>query len=224
MVGKMYLERKGNISWYRGCDFNCNYCAFNKSLRYQKCQDCKDFVPHAHMGVLNRVPPKTKEGEFLTMGLTGDISFASNIEIAAAISYCEKWSDRTFMVQTKDPGLYKRHKFPENVILNVTIETDVNLGVSRAPSVENRLNVMESGTIQRLLNKKYVTIEPIMGFSVHFIDRLIMINPDVVYIGYDSGQHGIIEPSLKTTRSLIDELRSFVEVRTKLIRKAHWEL
>ena len=220
----MYLERKGNISWFRGCGFNCKYCAFNKTLRYRKCQACKDFTPHAHLEVLDRAPPKTRKGEFLTMGLTGDISFASSIELAAAISYCKRWNDRTFMVQTKDPGIYKVHEFPENVILNVTIETDVDFNISQAPTVDQRLNVMESGTVQRLPNRKYITIEPIMGFSVDFVNRLKMINPDVVYIGYDSEQHKIIEPSLEATKKLVDQLRSFVEVRTKLLRKAHWEL
>lgn len=219
----MYPERKGNVAWFRGCDFDCEYCGFKRTLRFQKCTKCQNFEPHAHLEVLDKKPPKTKEGEFLTMGLTGDICFASVYEMTAAIAYCEKWSDRTFLFQTKNPRVFLAHKFPENVILDVTIESDINHPVSLAPDVLQRHRVMASDRIQRLHNKVWVTVEPIMGFTQEFVNLLKEIRPVVVYVGYDSKNHNLMEPSLDRTKELITQIERFAEVRTKLLRKAHWE-
>ena len=219
----MYPERKGNIAWYRGCDFDCEYCGFGRTLRFQKCTKCQNFEPHAHLEVLKKRPPVTREGEFLTMGLTGDICFASKEEMEAAIAYCEKWSDRTFLFQTKNPRVYLQHKFPDNVILDVTIESDIHHPVSYAPSVRLRYDLMVSGPIQRLNNRIWITVEPIMGFTNDFVNWLEQIHPKVVYLGYDSKNHNLTEPSLERTKELIMQIGKFAEVRTKLLRKAHWE-
>ena len=219
----MYPERKGNISWFRGCNYDCTYCAFGNTLRFQKCDACKAFDPHAHLEVLDRTPPVTKDGEFLTMGLTGDISFASDIEMKAAIAYCTKWNDRTFLVQTKAPHLFISYNFPENVIFDCTIESDVHHRVSSAPTVRYRQEIMASGPIQRQKNKKWITVEPIMGFTEGFADFLKEIHPEVVYVGYDSKNHHLREPSLQETESFIEQVSEFAEVRTKLMRKAYWE-
>ena len=219
----MYTERIGNISWYRGCAHDCTYCGFRNTLRFQKCEDCRSFKPHAHLEVLDRRPPVTKEGEFLTMGLTGDICFASDEEMAAAIAYCEKWSDRTFLVQTKNPKVFLIHKFPENVVLDTTIESDIHHMITSAPSIHERRGVMVSDAIQRLNNRIWITVEPIMGFTNLFAEWLEEIHPEVVYIGYDSKNHHLREPSLAQTKELIKQVKRFAEVRTKLLRKAHWE-
>ena len=219
----MYPERKGNISWFRGCSYGCTYCAFSNMLRRSKCTHCQAFEPHAHLEVLDRTPPKTKEGEFLTMGLSGDISFASDIEMKAAVAYCEKWSDRTFLIQTKAPHLFITYNFPENVIFDCTMESDLTYRYSKAPKIKYRHKIMTSGPVQRQRNRIWITIEPIMGFSEGFADWLEEIHPEVVYIGYDSKRHGLIEPSLDQTMKLIEQVKKFAEVRTKLLRKAHWE-
>ena len=219
----MYPERKGNISWFRGCNFDCTYCAFGRMLKLSKCPHCQAFAPHAHLEVLDRTPPKTGEGEFLTMGLSGDISFATDIEMKAAVAYCEKWSDRTFLVQTKAPHLFVTYNFPENVILDCTIESDLTYPYSKAPGVKDRHKIMTSGPVQRQRNRIWITVEPIMGFSKGFADFLEKIHPEVVYVGYDSKNNGLIEPSLDQTMQLIEQVKKFAEVRPKLLRKAHWE-
>ena len=219
----MYPERKGNISWFRGCNYDCTYCAFGNMLRRSMCTSCQAFDPHAHLEVLDRTPPKTGEGEFLTMGLSGDISFASDIEMKAAVAYCTKWNDRTFLIQTKAPHLFITYNFPENVILDCTIESDVHHRVSSAPTVRYRQEIMASGPVQRQKNPKWITVEPIMGFTEGFADFLEEIHPEVVYVGYDSKNHHLREPSLEETMQLIEQVKKFAEVRPKLLRKAYWE-
>jgi hypothetical protein len=141
----------------------------------------------------------------------------------AAIAYWEKWSDRTFLFQTKNPRVFLQHKFPENVILDVTIESDRHYPVTFAPAVQLRHDIMTSGPFQRLNNRIWITVEPIMGFSDFFASRLKEIHPEVVYLGYDSKNHNLTEPSLEQTKELITQIERFAEVRTKLLRKAHWE-
>lgn len=219
----MYPERKGNVSWFRGCGYDCTYCAFSNSLRRSKCTHCQVFKPHAHREVLDRTPPKTKEGEFLTMGLSGDISFATHFEMMVMIAYCTKWSDRTFLVQTKAPHLFITYNFPENVILDCTIESDVHHRISSAPTVRYRQEIMASGPVKRQKNPKWITVEPIMGFTEGFADFLKEIHPDVVYVGYDSKNNHLREPTLEETMAFIEQVKTFAEVRTKLLRKAYWE-
>jgi len=192
-------------------------------LKLSKCTQCGEFAPHAHLEVLDRTPPKTKEGEFLTMGLTGDISFATDTEVKAAVAYCKKWSDRTFLVQTKAPHLFITYNFPENVILDCTIESDVHHRVSSAPIVKYRQEIMASGPVQRQNNPKWITVEPIMGFTEGFANFIEEIHPEVVYVGYDSKNHHLREPSLEETIRFIEQVEKFAEVRTKLLRKAYWE-
>jgi DNA repair photolyase len=143
--------------------------------------------------------------------------------MTAAIAYCKKWSDRTFLFQTKNPRVFLAHEFPENVIFDVTIESDVHHPVSYAPDVYQRHRTMTSEIIQRRDNKIWITIEPIMEFNNDFASWLEEIHPEVVYLGYDSKNHNLTEPSLEQTKELITQIERFAEVRTKLLRKAHWE-
>ena len=219
---RMYQERAGNISVFRGCGFGCTYCAFRNALRRSSCEKCGTFEPHAHLEVLNKRPPKTKEGEFLTIGLTGDISFASDTTMQAIIHYCWLWAKHTFLIQSKDPSFFLGYEFPENVILGTTIETNCNqIGISKAPSTRSRADAMV-----RLNNcKKMITIEPIMQFDMNTLPLWMRsISPEFIYVGYNSKDDiKLSEPSLEKTQLLIEKLSEFTEVRTKLMRKAWWE-
>ncbi len=218
---KMYSERVGNISAFRGCFHHCIYCAFRNTLSRSTCKKCRDFEPHAHLEVLNKKPPKTKGDEFLTIGLTGDLSFASDTTMQAIIHYCSLWSDRTFLIQSKDPSIFPVYKFPENVILGTTIETNKQSDkYSKAPHPYLRYREMKE-----LNHRKEVTIEPIMYFDLTTMVKWIKeIDPVFVYVGYNSNEKIILpEPPIKKTLLLIEELSRFTEVRTKLLRKTWWE-
>ncbi len=235
---KMYSERVGNISAFRGCGFGCIYCAFRASLKRSPCEKCSDFEPHAHLEVLNKRPPKTKEGEFLTIGLTGDISFASDTTMQAIIHYCFLWSDRTFLIQTKDPSFFHRYNFPENVILGTTIETTTQKWDTKEQWARNDEEILSYSNyskaplpylryraMQKLDYRKALTIEPVMDFDFDIMVEWIKeIDPEFVYIGYNSNDKiKLPEPSIKKTLLLIEELSRFTEVRPKLLRKAWWE-
>jgi len=218
MKTKMYQERKANISAFRGCGFDCDYCAFQNTLRFQNCPDCKAYKPHAHLEALEKNPPKTKEGEFVTMALNGDIAFASPDELRQMVEYCNKWSDRTFVLQTKDPRIFFgiRNMITDNIIIGTTIETNINHNFSTAPSVFTRMQVMSM-----LECRKMITIEPIMKFDPTFIVDIANLKPEIAYVGYDSRKNKLPEPTLEETLLFISGLFSAgIDVREKLIRKA----
>lgn len=236
MTERMYSERVGNISAFRGCGFGCTYCAFKRLIQMnKKCPQCATFEPHFHPEALERKPPKTKEGEFLTIGLASDISFMPWNEFERVLNYCHKWKDRTFLIQSKDPEFFTKHFINcDNVIIGTTIESDcwwwddpklkINIRydqISKAPFPAKRYEPM------RVLNcRKAVTIEPILSFNLDTFSRmLINLRPKIVWVGYDSGNNKLPEPSLQKTRQLIDDLRAHgLDVHEKLLRKAWWEL
>lgn len=218
---KMYQERKANIPAYRGCAFNCVYCAFKHTMSRSKCQQCRAFEPHAHIEVLNKRPPLTKEGEFLTMGLNGDIAFASEVELVRMLLYCNAWDDRTFVLQTKDPRMFVKFTdfIKPNMILGTTIETNRHTSfISKAPYPLTRYL-----TLKNVDCKKMVTIEPIMQFDEMLFDWIVDLGPEIVYIGYDSKNNHLPEPTLAETLHLIKQMKDAgLDVRTKLLRKA-WD-
>lgn len=220
---KMYFNRKTNIAAYRGCNFNCIYCAFKNTLRFQKCTQCKKYEPHAHIETLLKNPPQTKDGEFIAVGMNGDVAFASKGEMSDMIRYCKEGSDRTFMMQSKDPRCFLPFDIPENLIICTTIETnwDFTKDYSKAPITQTRMGAMcelsERGC------ETMITIEPIMKFSQGLIDWLEYLQPKIAWVGYDSKNNHLPEPTLSETNELIYELRTFgIDVREKLLRKA-WD-
>jgi len=188
--------------------------------------------------VLKRNPPRTKDNEFLTVGLTGDISFASDEVIRLIIAYCAQWSDRTFLLQSKNParfieadGTGQKFYFPNNVILGCTLETNYSLipsaairgefipyyTISKSPDPVLRAEAM----VKIQDNRKIVTIEPIMNFDPETLKFMIeAIRPIAVYIGYDSGGHNLPEPSLQKTLDFIESIKPITQVRQKLMRNA----
>lgn len=237
---KMYAERKGNVAVFRGCGFNCCYCAFQRMLKLSKCQECRDFKPHSHMEVLQRTPPKTSPGEFLTVGLSSDISFMDVNEFCDVLDYCSKWGDRTFLIQSKNPGYFLQfaHRITSNVIIGTTIEsnrliTDRVLGtttfydrgdhgyvepISQAPSSSLRYEAMKAYS-----GRKAVTVEPILNFDIDVMEKYIRdIKPEIVWIGNDSHpkKNRLPEPSLYKLYMFVMRLQdSGINVRLKLIRE-----
>jgi len=132
--------------------------------------------------------------------------------------------NRTFLIQTKDPEFLKYHKYSDNVLLGITLESNYDhmvngAPVSKAPSMWYRKMAFEKIDHPR----KIITIEPIMDFSPEVIIRWIShINPERIYIGYDTKSSHLPEPSLQKTIDLWDELEidMGLDVKIKLLREA----
>ena len=234
---RMYKERKANIAVFRGCGFNCTYCAFRNTLSRLNCTSCVHFKPHSHLEVLRKTAPQTRKGEFVTIGLTGDISFMDGEDFNQVLEYCYNHPFTTFLIQSKNPAYFLRWKYviPENVILGTTLES--NLGqwwgykgfepihystISKAPPPINRFEAM-----LKLDCRKAITIEPIIDFDADtFPSWITSIQPEIVWVGYDSHpeKNRLHEPPLSKTQEFIKHLEDAgISVHRKLMRVAWYE-
>ena len=128
---------------------------------------------------------------------------------------CTFWvNDYTF--QTKNPSRFLEltDKIPPRCTLGVTIESDIDYGISLAPSPKTRAHdlAMTKGFANA---DRFVSIEPVMDFTHGFVDILNDISPTFVSIGADSGRNGLKEPKEEQVLDLIDRLYCFTEVRIK---------
>lgn len=233
----MYTENRKSINAFVGCDFGCVYCvpSFQRQMKRQKnrCKLCYAYMPHFHPKRLLKSPPKTRDDEFIFFPSSGDLSWASNFVIEKHISYARKYPDRDFLIQSKNPSFFSKHKWSNNVILGTTLETNSIIfpdtpsiyhwyaSISKAPNPSNRVKWLSGVNHKR----KAVTVEPILSF-VHniMIDDIVFLNPEFIYVGYDNHNCKLPEPSLADTKKLVRELeeRGF-DVRIKSLRKAWWE-
>lgn len=232
----MYRENRKSINWFVGCNHNCVYCkpSFQRQAKRQKnrCLKCFSYEPHAHLERLLKSPPKTFGKDFVFFPSSGDPAYASAKEWETAISYTKKYPSATFLVQSKDPICFLPYKFPDNVILGTTAETNLLTfhvehckcefywDISHAPYSIYRIH-----DLSRLKHpRKFVTIEPILDFGCLTFSSLIEeVHPEFVYVGYDNHNCKLPEPPLAETQRLIKELEKFTEVRVKTLRKAWWE-
>lgn len=235
---RMYRENVRSLNWFKGCRFNCVYCipSFQRQARRQKhrCMQCYRYEPHAHLDRLLKAPPRTQGNEFIFFPSSGDLAFAKEEEMERAFEYVNKYSDRTFLMQTKNPKAIVFHRFPSNVLVGTTIETDKTFFPGN-PSEYDAYWYISSAPIPsvRLMSfaeiwhhRKVVTIEPILSFHHSVMMAWLEgIEPEIVYVGYDNHNCRLPEPSLAKTQKLIDEMREreFTDVRVKSLRKAWWE-
>lgn len=224
---RMYADRKGYISCIVGCKFGCKYCksTFQAQMKRQKknCPLCYEYVPHFHPERLHHLSlPQTEGDEFIWIAPSSDISFAERAwlhQIYEEVIDC--YSDRQFFFQTKDPRIFLDIPHPRNLWLGITLESDGIVGyehISKAPNPAKRyLTILENSGIKIDI----VTIEPIINFDLsRFAGWIQDINPQRVYVGYDSHQTGLLEPPLTKTTQLINKLSKFTKVKLKLLREA----
>lgn len=212
---------------FKGCRFDCSYCkpSFQAQAKRQKhnCMKCYNFEPHEHPERFYKMP----NGKIIWPGSSGDITFADPTIFSILISPITAHIEKTFYLQSKNPECFKSqlHKFSglKNLILITTLETnrdkDYHL-ISKAPCPSVRAHDF----MQLKWPRKIITIEPIMDFDIdEFIIMITNINPEAVYIGYNSHPKAVPlpEPPLKKTMELIENLKWHnITVKEKLIRKA----
>ena len=225
----MYQLSAGQWNPYVGCAFYCSYCksSFQAQLkRWAKkhCAKCYDFCPHEHPERLTQKLPMTGYMQFVFACSSGDIAFCEKNYLMKIVARMESEPATTFLLQSKWPLTFRRVDFPKNVILGTTLETnrdDLYKEISNAPRPSSRyISLLD---IRHPL--KMITIEPVIDFDKNvMIDWVTNINPCMVWLGYDSRQSRLPEPSLEKVKNLYWELgqRGFTVILKKT-RKACWE-
>jgi hypothetical protein len=222
----MYRDTK---TWnpFVGCYYGCVYCkaSFQRQLKRwakKNCNNCYNYVPHAHPERLKRFP-STKYKIVFVDG-DGDITFCPLEFVKETIESIkgrnEKNPEITYYFQSKNPACFKNfmHLLPKNCILLTTLETNRDEGyekISKAP----RPSVRFRDFLELDYPRKVVTIEPIMGFDQEvFLSWIIQIKPEYVWIGYNSRPKSVRlpEPSLEKPKEFIKALKdNGIEVRGK---------
>lgn len=225
----MYKLSVSQWNPFAGCKHECSYCksSFQRQLKRwakKNCPRCYAFTPHTHPERLDQSLPRTKYMQFIFTCSSGDIAFCSTEYLEEIITRIRSQPDRTFLVQSKDPGTFDRVVFPKNVVLGTTLETNKDglcEGISKAPKPTQRYKDI----LDVKHHLKMVTIEPVIDFDLNvMINWIENINSSMVWLGYDSGKNRLPEPKLEKVMSLNWELvkRGFV-VFLKTIRNVRCE-
>lgn len=218
--GNMYEDNVKSWNLFVGCKFNCIYCkkSFQAQMKRQKhnCIKCYNYEPHFHEERLKQSLPKTEGDEFIWCCSSGDIYFAKPKWIFKIIERIKELPSKTFFFQSKNPEVFIDYSFPENVILGITLESNRWYEeISDAPPPFERMKVFYDLKYPR----KFITIEPILDFDFSiFLGWLRELNPERIYIGYDTKKNNLPEPTLHKTRNLIHELKRFTKVKTKYMK------
>jgi len=211
---------------FQGCLYDCIYCekSFKAQAKRQKhnCIKCYNYIPHEHPERLNSSLPKTQYLQFIFTVASGDISFCTIDYLKQIITKIKQESDKTFLIQSKNPKAFNRVEFPNNVILGTTIETNRDelynkYKLSNAPLPSKRYK----GLLKINHSLKMVTIEPILDF-----DRDILLKwvddtkPVMVWIGYDSKGNVLPSPSVDKVKDFYWQLgKKGFTVMLKTIRE-----
>jgi len=243
MNTNMYKLSVRQWSPFVGCLNHCSYCApsFQAQLkRWAKkhCEKCYQFKPHFHIERLEQKLPRTGYMQFIFTCSNGDIAYCPTGFLERIIARIRAEKDKTFLIQSKTPHTFNRVKFPRNVILGTTIETNRHhihvskmwtgrrwrySDISNAPHPSER--ILDFAKVEH--PNKMLTYEPILDFE---LDKMLLyadwIKPCMIWLGYDSKPkvNKLPEPPLRIVRELHWELarRGYIVV-LKTIRKAWWE-
>lgn len=177
------------------CSHGCSYCYMHRWKLPEVHLDEKEF--------------KTKLGsdKVIFVGSGTDI-FANDIPdnwIQKVIEFCKDSPGNKYLFQTKNPSRYHDFDFTDNFVLGTTIETnrwyeDIK-GLTPSP-------ISRANDLEKIKNKKFVTIEPILDFDLDIFVQIIMsTEPTWVNIGADSCGHKLPEPSSEKIKSLVEFLK-----------------
>lgn len=224
MPGRMFTFVTRTWNPVKFCSHHCAYC-WARSYRYRM-----DQAPKLHE---DRLRSRFSANDFVFVCDVADL-FCNEIPshmIEAVLEHVETQRCR-FLLMTKNPARYMEFFGSQRgvetnlygkatVYLGATIETDLPVpGISRAPSVSERLRAMEKISC-RLAYPIFVSVEPIMDFSPAFSKRIIGLRPWGVAVGYDNYSHHLKEPTLSKTEGLIRLLeKARIRVYRKTIRES----
>lgn len=188
------------------CSHNCKYCYMKQYPQNDIHLDKEEFK--TDFGI----------GKVIFVGSSCDM-FAGNVPynwITNVLNHCSSYKENIYYFQSKCPSSFlpclDEFLFPTNTNLGTTIETNLtNKNICTGPDP-----IIRYLSMLRLTKPKFVSIEPIMDFTLDIMLRWINdINPEFVSIGADSKGHNLPEPLPEKINDLITGLKEFTDVELK---------
>lgn len=191
------------------CSHDCSYCYMKKWGEQ----------PPLHLDEKD-LETNLGEGNFIFVCHTCDL-FAEDVPaewIIKVLAQCRYYDDNKYLYQSKNPKRFCEftNRFPTNVVLATTIETNRDIVDSKAPSVKDRAEYLGILASWQKGFDTMVTIEPIFDFDLEeLVDLIVLANPEWVNIGADSKGHGLPEPSREKVEKLVQALQNETDVKLK---------
>ena len=194
------------------CQYQCIYCSTQKfTTRYLKMKEYYSGPMRLHQKALDT---SFKPNDVIFVCGQNDL-FSDKVPINVVekiLHHCRKYPYTIFFFQTKNPeGFYEFIPIlPQNSIFCVTLESNFQQNLSKAPSPAAR---MSSLYLNRDLLKHiplHITIEPVAAFhSDTFFKRLRMLNPEQINIGGNTlASKKIKEPSREALIHFINLIKT----------------
>jgi protein gp37 len=174
----------------RGCSFDGKpYCYAKKiSDRFKMVADFTK--PEFKPGRLCE-PSKLKRPAHIFVGSMSDIAFWTGVCMDSVLGVCARNPDHHFIFLSKSPYVYKKHSFPANCTLGLTI-TGTEGYIIKALSLFWELDRK---------NKTFISFEPLLGFAPSILGDYA----DLVVVGAMTGP-GAAKPK----KEWIDSIRLYV--------------
>ena len=190
------------------CPHLCSYCYMSKIY--------KRFGKVPKPANLDEKELKTKlgRGNFIFVGSSCDM-FAEDIPakwIAKVLEHCKKYPINKYLLQSKNP----RRLIEFNLLTSLNTFTGTTIESNRIYPCMGNVPTPNDKAIAMEGHAGFITVEPILDFDLDdFLAILKKASPDYIYIGADSGNNRLPEPSKEKILELITELEKFTSVHKK---------
>lgn len=208
-----------------GCLHDCIYCWARGYANRLASMGVEPYRTHLFKPAFAqwRLKQKLGRGRFIFVSDMGDMwgEWVPKEWIEKVLEAIGSNPSCRFLFLSKNPKRYQEFEdqFMENIVLGVTIETNRDYRLTKAPTPRERYEEMKNLEWKH----KAIVIEPILDFDTEFIKWIKEIKPKIVYIGYDNYGNKLPEPEMSKTQRLAEELCGTADVRDKGIRKAWYE-
>ena len=203
-----------------GCEHNCSYC-YARELALGRLRHLPQYQGFKPNLVKKELLSSFRSGLIFPCDM-GDLwgRWVPREWIEQVLAVVERSPDATFLMLTKNPLRYMEfaRQFPQNIILGATIESNLPYpAITDAPDPGSRAWALACVPWDR----KFISIEPVLEFDLNVLpQRIELVKPQFIYIGYDNWGNNLPEPALEKTKELIKALEQFTEVRIKTLREA----
>jgi len=220
---------KPGSNMYDWCDYG--WMPFVPHKCHHACDYCwaADLWPTSNAEIIRLPFPELGKGKTIYVADRCDLfnEEMDSRDIESVLRHCQKYPLNRYVFQTKNPERMYGYlsampqAMPGQSILGTTIETDdAALLAKHSKAPEPAQRALWIGSCHDAGFKTFLTIEPIMRFSLYGLVALIGVaRPDFVNIGADSKGHQLPEPTGEEIQKLIDaigELHIPIKIKSNL--------